>query len=148
MIPAGSPLSGNSLQRFTLPILTFLPLRSTLNPFPLPWPYLNHRKKKLRHQNRSSKRRHYRRAKVNYYACVRSDTFGDDIVPCIDMSRGGLGFRTKYSSTLSSRVHVAVPFARETPQAPAIFVPARIVNTAPIPESDLFRCGIKFLPLR
>jgi hypothetical protein len=37
----------------------------------------------------------HRRAKVNYYACVRTEAFGDDIVQCIDMSRGGVGFKTK-----------------------------------------------------
>ena len=93
-------------------------------------------------------RRHHRRARVNYYACVRSETFGNDIVPCIDMSRGGLAFKTPRPYRLFSRVDVAVPFARETPQAPAIFVPARVVNIAPVPQSQFFRCGIEFLPLR
>jgi hypothetical protein len=69
-------------------------------------------------------RRLPRRAKVNYYACVRSETFGDDIVPCIDMSRGGLSFKTKHSYPRSSVVHIAVPFAGEAPQAPTIFVAA------------------------
>jgi len=64
-------------------------------------------------------RRLPRRAKVNYYACVRSETFGDDIVPCIDMSRGGLSFKTKHPYPRSSVVHIAVPFAGEAPQAPA-----------------------------
>jgi hypothetical protein len=60
-------------------------------------------------------RRLHRQAKVNYYACVRSETFGDDIVPCIDMSRGGLSFKTKHPYPRSSVVHIAVPFAREAP---------------------------------
>jgi PilZ domain len=93
-------------------------------------------------------RRLHRRAKVSYYACVRTEAFGDDIVPCIDMSRGGLSFKTKHPYPLSSLVHIAVPFARETPQAPAIFVPARITNINPIPDSELFRCDIAFMPLR
>jgi hypothetical protein len=45
-------------------------------------------------------------------------------------------------------IHIAVPFARESPQAPAIFVLARIANINPIPDSELFRCGVAFLPLR
>ena len=93
-------------------------------------------------------RRLHRRAKVTYFACVRSETFGDDIVPCIDMSRGGVSFKTKYHYPVSSLIHIAVPFARESPQAPAIFVPARIANINPIPNSDLFRCGVAFQPLR
>ncbi|HEY1471231.1 MAG TPA: PilZ domain-containing protein [Candidatus Acidoferrum sp.] len=92
-------------------------------------------------------RRLHRRAKVNYYACVRTETFGDDIVPCIDMSRGGLSFKTKNPYPLSSLVNIAVPFARESPTAPAIFVPAQIANIAPIAGSELFRCGVAFMPL-
>jgi hypothetical protein len=93
-------------------------------------------------------RRLHRRAKVNYFACVRTEAFGDDVVPCIDMSRGGVSFKTKNLYLLSSLIHIAVPFARESPQAPAIFVPARIANINPIPDSELFRCGVAFLPLR
>jgi len=93
-------------------------------------------------------RRQHVRAKVNYYACVRSDEFGTDIVACNDMSRGGLSFRTSNLYPLGVIVDIAVPFSRETPQAPAIFVPARIVSLRPISNSDLLRCGVAFLPRR
>ena len=88
------------------------------------------------------------RAKVNYFACVRSEAFGDDVVPCIDMSRGGLGFRTKHPYVVSTEVRIAVPFSPESPTAPAIFVPARVVNIRELPEQRLFRCGVMFLPER
>lgn len=91
-----------------------------------------------------SERRLHGRAKVNYYACVRSEAFGDDIVQCVDMSRGGLCFRTKNSYLLYTVVRVAVPFSREYPQAPAIFLPAKIVSVNKIPGTDLHRCGIAF----
>jgi hypothetical protein len=55
-------------------------------------------------------RRQRVRAKVNYFACVLSETFGKDVVTCIDMSRGGLGFRTKNAYAISAEVTVAVPF--------------------------------------
>jgi hypothetical protein len=93
-------------------------------------------------------RRRHRRAKVSYFACVRTEAFGDDIVPCIDMSRGGVSLKTKHPYQVSSRIHIAVPFSLESPEGPAIFVPARIANINPIPDSDLFRCGVAFLPLR
>jgi hypothetical protein len=96
----------------------------------------------------ATNRRLHRRAKVNYYAYVCSETFGDDIVPCIDMSRGGLSFKTKRPYARTSVVHIAVPFAREGPQAPAIFVTARVVYMPSIAGSELFRCGIALLPLR
>jgi len=86
------------------------------------------------------------RAKVNYFACVKSAAFGQDVVMCIDMSRGGLGFRTKNAYLVSTEVTVAVPFSPESPNAPAIFVPARVVNIRETPESGMYRCGVMFLP--
>ena len=87
------------------------------------------------------------RAKVNYFACVQSAAFGRDVVTCIDMSRGGLGFRTKNAYAISTEVTVAVPFSPESPDAPAIYVPARVVNIAELPELKMFRCGVAFLPV-
>jgi len=86
------------------------------------------------------------RAKVNYFACVQSAAFGKDVVSCIDMSRGGLGFRTKNADAISTEVTVAVPFSQESPNAPAIYVPARVVNISEWPELQMFRCGVVFLP--
>lgn len=86
------------------------------------------------------------RAKVNYFACVKSAAFGQDVVMCIDMSRGGLGFRTKNAYLVSTEVTIAVPFSPESPNAPAIFVPARVVNIRELPESGMYRCGVMFLP--
>ena len=87
------------------------------------------------------------RAKVNYFACVQSDAFGKDVVTCIDMSRGGLGFKTRNAYAISTDVTIAVPFSPETPNAPAIYVPARVVNIAELPEQKMFRCGVAFLPV-
>jgi hypothetical protein len=92
-------------------------------------------------------RRQRVRAKVNYFACVQSEAFGKDVVTCIDMSRGGLGFRTKNAYAISTDVTIAVPFSPESPNAPAIYVPARVVNIAELPELKMFRCGVAFLPV-
>jgi hypothetical protein len=86
------------------------------------------------------------RAKVNYHACVQSEAFGKDVVTCIDMSRGGLGFKTRNAYAISTEVTIAVPFSLESPNAPAIYVPARVVNIAELPEQNMFRCGVAFLP--
>ena len=91
-------------------------------------------------------RRQRLRAKVNYFACVRSDAFGDDIVVCIDMSRGGMSFKTKNFYLVNITVMIAVPFSPESPQAPAIFVPARIASVSEFPNGKLYRCGVEFLP--
>lgn len=96
-------------------------------------------------KSENEERRQRVRAKVNYFACVRSEAFGDDVVNCIDMSRGGLGFRTKNAYLVSTEVRVAVPFSPEAPNAPAIFVDARVMNIMEIPGRGLYRCGIAFL---
>ena len=90
-------------------------------------------------------RRQRVRAKVNYFACVRSDAFGDDIVVCIDMSRGGMSFKTKNFYLVNITVTIAVPFSPESPRAPAIFVPARIASVSDFPNGKLYRCGVEFL---
>lgn len=90
-------------------------------------------------------RRNRVRAKVNYFACVRSETFGDDIVVCIDMSRGGMSFKTKNFYLVNITVTIAVPFSPESPKAPAIFVPARIASVSDFPNGKLYRCGVEFL---
>jgi hypothetical protein len=87
------------------------------------------------------------RAKVNYFACVQSEAFGKDVVTCIDMSRGGLGFRSKNAYAISTEVTVAVQFSPESPNAPAIYVAARVVNIAELPDLKMFRCGVAFLPV-
>ncbi len=90
-------------------------------------------------------RRNRVRAKVNYFACVRSEAFGDDIVVCIDMSRGGMSFKTKNFYLVNITVTIAVPFSPESPKAPAIFVPARIASVSDFPNGKLYRCGVEFL---
>ena len=90
-------------------------------------------------------RRQRVRAKVNYFACVRSEAFGDDIVVCIDMSRGGMSFKTKNFYLVNITVRIAVPFSPESPHAPAIFVPARIASVSDFPNGKLYRCGVEFL---
>jgi hypothetical protein len=90
-------------------------------------------------------RRERVRAKVNYFACVRSDAFGDDVVACIDMSRGGMSFKTKNFYLVNITVMIAVPFSPESPRAPAIFVSARIASVSDFPNGKLYRCGVEFL---
>jgi PilZ domain len=85
------------------------------------------------------------RAKVNFFACVRSEAFGDEVVTCIDMSRGGLGFKTNNTYPDAMLVRIAVPFSPENKEAPAIYVTARIAHVRPLAGSSVFRCGVEFL---
>ncbi len=95
-----------------------------------------------------SNRRARVRAKVSYFACVRSERFGDDIAPCIDMSRGGVAFKTENKYLVGTEVRIAVPYVRAAAEAPAIFVDARIANIRELFEEKLWRVGVEFLPRR
>ena len=86
------------------------------------------------------------RVKMNYFACVRSAEFGDDIVACLDMSRGGVSFKSRNRYLKAAAIQIAVPFSPESREAPAIFVPARIAHVEELAGGGMFRCGVAFLP--
>ena len=84
------------------------------------------------------------RAKVNFFACVRTERFGDDVVHCIDMSRGGVSFRSGKLYEKEMAVQIAVPFAPETREGLAFFVKARIANVRKVGDG-VWRVGVEFL---
>lgn len=84
------------------------------------------------------------RAKVNFFACVRSEKFGEEIVKCIDMSRGGVSFRSKKAYAKGMKLQIAVPFSPEEKKAPAIFVRGQITNVMDLGEG-MWRCGVEFV---
>jgi hypothetical protein len=96
-------------------------------------------------QAESVDRRERMRAKVNFSACVRAEKFGEDLVTCIDMSRGGVSFRSKNCYEKGQRVRIAVPFSPENPEAPAIFVPGRIAHAKELAGGGMWVCGVEFL---
>jgi len=85
------------------------------------------------------------RAKVNFFACVRSEAFGEDVVMCIDMAKGGVSFKSGNCYEKEARITIAVPFAAEERGAPAIFVRGRIANVKKIGGGEMWRCGVEFL---
>ncbi len=90
-------------------------------------------------------RRQRTRAKVNFFACVKSGRFGEEVVPCIDMSRGGVSFRSQKEYEKDMRIEIAVPYAAEVREAPAIFVRGRIAHVRPMGDGEAWRCGVEFL---
>jgi hypothetical protein len=90
---------------------------------------------------RPENRRKHVRTKVSFKACIRSYTFGDDVVECEDMSRGGLRFRTRKPYTEKLDVEVAAPYS---PGAHAIFVRAQIVHVVELKTERRYRCGLSF----
>jgi hypothetical protein len=88
-------------------------------------------------------RRRRARAKVNFFAGVRTAKFGLDVVTCLDMSKGGVGFRSRNPYKQGMKIQIAVPYAPEVKDAPTIFVLGRIAN---VRETDgMWRCGVEFL---
>jgi len=85
------------------------------------------------------------RAKVNFFACVRSEIFEEEIVMCIDMSRGGVSFRSKNCYVKGINIQIAVPFSPEAREAPAIFVRGRIAHVKEMGSGGMWRCGVEFL---
>lgn len=90
---------------------------------------------------RQENRRKHARTKVNFKACVRTFTFGEDIVVCEDVSRGGLRFKSPKRYDSDTPIEVAVPYS---PGSQNIFVPARIIRVQELKEEKLFRCGVSY----
>ena len=88
---------------------------------------------------RIENRRKHVRTKVSFQACVRSFTFGDDIVSCEDMSRGGLRFKSRKEYIVKTEVEVAAPYS---PGAHTIFVRAQIVHVEELKKERRFSCGV------
>jgi hypothetical protein len=88
-----------------------------------------------RHEN---KRKHVR-TKVNFKACVRSYAFGEDIVTCEDISRGGIRFKSRKEYAVNAEIEVAAPYSPGTPE---IFVRGQIVHVAELKQEKRFRCGV------
>jgi hypothetical protein len=88
---------------------------------------------------RPENRRKHVRTKVNFKACIRSYAFGDDIVTCEDISRGGLRFKSRKAYVANADIEVAAPYA---PGTQSIFVRAQIVHVVELKQERRFRCGV------
>ncbi len=90
---------------------------------------------------RAENKRKHVRAKANFKACIRSFMFGEDIVTCEDVSRGGLCFKSRKQYLVLSEIEVAVPYS---PGAHAIFVSGQIVRVEELKQERRFRCGVRY----
>jgi hypothetical protein len=88
---------------------------------------------------RAENRRKHVRTKVNFKACIRSYTFGDDIVTCEDISRGGLRFKSRKAYVAKTDIEVAAPYS---PGTQSIFVRAQIVHVVELKQERRYRCGV------
>jgi len=90
---------------------------------------------------RPANRRKYLRTKVNFKACIRTFAFGDDIVTCEDISRGGLRFKSRKHYSVKTDIEVASPYS---PGSLNIFVRGQIVHVEEVPGEKSFRCGVAY----
>jgi PilZ domain len=90
---------------------------------------------------RPENRRKHVRTKVNFKACVRTFAFGDDIVACEDISRGGLRFKSRKHYAVKTDIEVAASYS---PGSPNIFVRGKIVHVEEVPGEKSFRCGVAY----
>jgi len=90
---------------------------------------------------RPANRRKYLRTKVNFKACIRTFAFGDDIVSCEDISRGGLRFKSHKQYSVKTDIEVASPYA---PGSLNIFVRGKIVHAEEVPSEKSFRYGVAY----
>lgn len=81
------------------------------------------------------------RMKSRLLACVRHMGYDEEAV-CEDVSEGGISFRSRTQYAEGSRIEIAVPFR---PGVKAVFVPGRIVFSAPVRGVRLFRHGVSYL---
>src|SRR5262252_7133619 len=82
------------------------------------------------------------RARVSFFACVKTAQFGPDIVTCLDMSKGGVGFWSRNPYKKEMTIQIAVPYASEVKNAPSIFVSGRITNVREM--EGMWKCGVEF----
>jgi hypothetical protein len=85
------------------------------------------------------------RAKVNFVACVKAEKCADEVVTCIDMSKGGVSFRSRTPFPKETTVQIAVPFSPDTEEDQVIFVPGRVTNVNELVSMGMWRCGVEFL---
>jgi len=104
-------------------------LAATADPAPSPQPAA-----------RTENRRKHVRTRVNFKGCIRSKTFGDDIVTCEDISRGGLRFKSRKEYVPTTEIEVAAPYSPGAQHA--IFVRGQIVHVVELKEERRFRCGV------
>jgi hypothetical protein len=90
---------------------------------------------------RPENRRKHVRTRVSFKACVRTFAFGDDIVTCEDISRGGLCFKSRKEYVAKTDIEVAAPYS---PGTQSIFVRAQIVHVVELKQERRFRCGVRY----
>ena len=95
----------------------------------------------VRTPDKGKNRRRHVRAAVNFTACVRHGVSGEEIVECINISRGGASFYSSKKYEQGALIEIAAPYS---PGSPAIFVYATIRHVKELPDVR-FRYGMEYI---
>jgi hypothetical protein len=88
-------------------------------------------------------RRHVR-VGLKVKACIRHPQVGEEVVPTINVSRGGFRFASRARYPIGSLLDAALPFTRD---AANIYAPGRIVYAGEAPgEQEVYVYGVSYLP--
>ncbi len=87
-------------------------------------------------------RRRARRLDLKMTACIRTASYGDDVVPTENVSKGGFGFKSPNKYPVGMVVEVAVPYS---PEAANIFSLGRISGLRALPDQGRYAYGICYL---
>ena len=86
--------------------------------------------------------RKHRRVAVDVPVCVRQAGAEDTVAITVDISRGGMRFASTRHFPTGTYVQVAVPYS---PTAVNVFVDARIMHSAEVPDQGVYSHGIMYL---
>ena len=87
-------------------------------------------------------KRKHRRLKMETNGCIREPGLEDTLVAIVDVSRGGVKFRTTKKYYAHKWLEIAVPYTRS---AANIFVPARITWTKYGKPGDIHEYGLAYV---
>ena len=97
-------------------------------------------------ERRTRNDRRHVRLDLKVKACIRHPQVGEEVVPTINVSRGGFRFACRARYPVGSLIEAALPFTRD---AANIFAPGRIVYAGRVPgEGETYIYGVAYLPLR
>ena len=89
----------------------------------------------------SPQARKHARTKMKSLACIEEPGSGREIVPVLDISRGGISFHGTHTFEVNSWIHFAVPY---TPGAANIFVAGRIAWRKEFDDGQ-FEYGVQYV---
>ena len=117
------------------------PVEAAQEPEPAATPAIAEPEPESKAVPRAENRRKHVRTKVNFKGCVKTFTFGEDIVTCEDISRGGLRFRSRKRYAVGAEIEVAAPYS---PGSPNIFVWGQIVRVEEVPGDKSIHYGVAY----